>query len=260
MHDGHGNPGRFTRLIRDALQRSGFATPAADEACALLVDLDVFAGDVAAAAASLDPIESGRAARYRFDRDRTAYVLSHAVWRVALAECLGVEPMEVRLTGAVSGQPRLPGTMLSTSMSRSGNRAAIAICAGATVGIDIERAPPRVALDGLLETICTPAEAEGLRNMPPPTREQALLALWTRKEALLKAFGVGLVESPSALPAEEGRPVEPPARAVEGLPACRVMALDSSPGLVGALALPVGARFMALHRLPPRFPDGWRGA
>jgi Phosphopantetheinyl transferase len=107
-----------------------------------------------------------------------------------------------------------------------------------TLGVDIECSPARIALDGLLTTICTPAEASDMQELPMPAREAALLALWTRKEALLKAFGTGLLESPSTLSAAiPGPVVAPPTSTYRP---CRVRDLGLPAGVVGAFAAPVG--------------------
>ncbi|GLQ46108.1 hypothetical protein GCM10007862_11590 [Dyella lipolytica] len=196
----------------------------------------------------LDANERARAARFHFERDYLAYVMAHAIWRIALSVCLGTETDRVPLTHTSNGQPQLPGTSLSTSLSHSGNYVAMAICGAPTVGIDIEQSPPRIVLDDLLTTICTPAEAAALQELPPAARTQTLLTLWTRKEALLKAFGVGLAQAPATLSAMSDEPVAPPAQAVGPWP-CRVRTLEVPFDCVGALAAPVAVVACNLHYL-----------
>jgi 4'-phosphopantetheinyl transferase len=220
--------------------------PEAGEARILAFDSRIWACHARQAERLLDDGERRRAARFRFDRDREAYVLAHALWRVALGSCLDVGAADVPLASTSSGQPSLPGTGLATSLSHSGSWTAIAVAGAVTLGVDIERSASRMALGDLLSTICTPAEAANLEQLSGVTREQALLVLWTRKEALLKAFGVGLAEAPATLPAEPGVSVAPPASA-SALPPCRVRDLELPAGLVGALAAPAGVTRCRVH-------------
>ena len=236
----------FTRVVRAAFARSGFAAPNLGEARVLLLESAVWARHVMAAEHLLDATEHCRAARFRFDHDRMAYVLAHALWRIALGVCLELDAVDVPLVRTPSGQPQLPGTGLATSLSHSGSWVAITVCVATTVGIDIERSPSRITLDDLLATICTPTEAEDMRRLSADMREQALLALWTRKEALLKAFGVGLSAAPATLSAATAGLVVPPAAAAD-LPPCRVRDLDLPVGLVGALAAPAVVELCRLH-------------
>ena len=99
----------FGQVIGLALLRSGFLPPAADEVRVVVFDSSGFAPS-ATAAGALDVVEADRAARFRFDQDRTAYILAHSVWRMVLANCLGMQPADVPLARAPSGQPQLPGT------------------------------------------------------------------------------------------------------------------------------------------------------
>lgn len=227
----------FARGVGTALARSGFAPPCAGEARVVVFDGSAWARHAELAEHVLDTDERRRAARFRFEQDRVRYILAHALWRAVLGACLGVDPARVPLASAPSGQPRLPGTDLATSLSHSGSWVAVAVCAAATVGVDLECCPSRIILDDLITTICTPAEAADMRLLPAPGRERALLALWTRKEALLKAFGVGLAEAPASFPAAATGLVAPP-MGNSGLSPCRVGDLDLPAGLVGALATP----------------------
>jgi 4'-phosphopantetheinyl transferase len=243
------NTDHFIRSVRGALAQTGFEPPARGESHTIVFACGPFPAAAApAAAALLDAGEAGRAARFRFERDRTRYILAHAVWRMALSACLEVAPAQVPLVITPAGQPTLPGTGLSTSLSHAGDWVAVAVTGGVLAGIDIEQLPSRVRLAEMVETICTPAEAAQVMALDAASREPALLGLWTRKEALLKAFGLGLGVDPAGFDAGTGEPVPPPPAAA-GLPPCRVLALDLPPGLVGALALPAGVDAIGQHRL-----------
>jgi 4'-phosphopantetheinyl transferase len=246
--DGGAAVHNFVCKAQRAIGDAGFTSPGIDQASVLVFDSIRWTAHAAAAERLLDAVERERAARFRFDHDRSAYLLAHAMWRVALGVCLQREAAAVPLLSSPSGQPRLPGTSLATSLSHSGSWVAIAIGGSATLGVDIERSPARFALDDLLTMICTPPEAIEVRKLSAPAREQALLKLWTRKEALLKAFGTGLSEqAPAMLSARPGESVMPPP--ATGFPPCDVRDFCLPEGLVGALAMPVTTRHWRLHLL-----------
>jgi 4'-phosphopantetheinyl transferase len=243
------NTDHFIRSVRGALAEAGFQPPGRGESRTIVFACGSFPAMAApVAAAVLDAGEAGRAARFRFERDRTRYILAHAVWRVALSECVGAAPARVPLVATPAGQPTLPGTGFGTSLSHAGDWVAVAVTGDALIGIDIEQLPSRVRLADMVETICTPAEAARVMALDAASRERALLALWTRKEALLKAFGLGLGVDPAGFDAGAGEAVPPPPAAA-GLPPCRVLPLDLPAGLVGTLALPAGGDLVGQHRL-----------
>ena len=163
---------------------------------------------------------------------------------------LNLDTADVPLNSTSNGQPQLPGTGYATSLSHSGDQVAIAIGRALAIGVDIEQSPPRAGLRDLAAMLCTPDEAAALAQLPHFQREPALLALWTRKEALLKAFGVGLREAPASIAVDVGQLIAPPPSAPDA-PACRVHALALAPGLVGALAAPASITDIAVHWPPP---------
>ena len=192
--------------------------------------------------------ERERSRRFRQPQHRDEYVLAHAIWRLVLAEALGVAPEDVPLASTPHGQPCLPGTGYATSLSHSGGQVAIAIARTQCIGIDVERSPPRLGVQDLLKVVCTGNEAAALQSLPLHLRDDAMLALWTRKEALLKAFGVGLLVSPSSIDADAGATISAPAIAA-GSPACIVHQLALPAGWVGALAAPQAISRLRMHWL-----------
>lgn len=253
------SPDDFTRECMQSLARCGFVAPGTGEACVLLCDSAPWASHAVSAECVLDAGERARAARFHFDHDRLTYVTSHALWRATIGFCLGVEAALVRLDSTAAGQPRLCGTGYATSLSHSGTWIAIAICAGATIGVDIECSPSRMAMGALMPLVCTPAEISDMESLSAPMRESALLTLWTRKEALLKAFGIGLAADPAQLSATSGELIVPPALVTDKVP-CRACPIEALPdNLAGALAVPasiVKTRLYRLEKIPDRGHSG----
>ncbi|MEU3738838.1 4'-phosphopantetheinyl transferase superfamily protein [Streptomyces sp. NPDC032198] len=152
--------------------------------------------------ALLDERETRRFERFRDEVTRARYAGARAAVRRTVAEWLGVEPSAVvwgvaRCPGCGSdrhGPPyvRLPRTEWRTSVSRSGEWWMLALSYGMPVGVDLERrsAPeaPAVARRALTpeERAHVAAAREGVE------RDEALMRCWVRKEAVVKAWGVGL--------------------------------------------------------------------
>lgn len=241
------SPTAWPQVAERALDDAGFTAPPAGSCSVVVFDSARWLAHEAEAARCLGPQEGQRAARFRFARDRSRYVLAHALWRRVLAHCLGCADAAAPLSDSPSGQPCLPATGWSTSLSRSGSCVAIAVALSRTVGIDLERSPALRKLSGLASSICTAQEARDLQALAPDALEPALLVLWTRKEALLKAFGTGLQVAPASISATPGVWVAPPP--ATGMPPCRVLDLPLQTGQIGAIAVPAQVSRYKVHRL-----------
>jgi len=81
-------------------------------------------------------------------------------------------------------------------VSRSAAIGVIAICRGASVGVDVEQLAPRDF--GLVaNTLFSPAELSTWKQSSDPLR--FAYSIWTSKEAYLKAVGVGLSVAPKRI-------------------------------------------------------------
>jgi 4'-phosphopantetheinyl transferase len=238
----------FVDRFEGAIREIGFGAFNARQAAVLVFDANRYSDTEAEAAALLDARERTRAARFQFPSDRTTYTVAHAAWRVAIGFCLGMPARKVPLSFTPEGQPRLYGYALSTSLSHSRSMVAIAVCTAETIGVDIETVPLKVNLQELMPTFCTPQEITAIGELPSHDHAHELLRLWTRKEALLKAFGVGLLTDPAKTPAPSHELLWPP----EGCghyPACHVRNIETGELWLGALATPGVVNDMVLHTL-----------
>ncbi|MDG4764613.1 4'-phosphopantetheinyl transferase superfamily protein [Solwaraspora sp. WMMD406] len=128
---------------------------------------------------------------------------------------------------------------LPVSVSRTDGFVVVAARPRGPVGIDVERLRP-VPARALARRWYAPAEAAWLAGRPECDRAADFLRLWTAKEAVGKALGLGLRDGGlrRVMPAldRDGAPLRP----VPGLPTVRVGHLRVAEALVLAVAV-VGA-------------------
>lgn len=138
--------------------------------------------------------ERARSERLHDPRSRALFVLAHAVLRDVLSRYTGRPAADLPLVTGPHGKPGLPVGMfddLRFNLSHSGDAVLIALARGRNVGVDIER----VAAHDDLETIAAQefADDERAAFAAAGDRRVAMFhALWTRKEACVKAWGRGL--------------------------------------------------------------------
>lgn len=149
--------------------------------------------------ALLDARERERARRFVHDRDRHRFVAAHAGLRLALAAETGQPPRTLRFGTTERGKPVLERHSLSFNLSHSGDLAVVAAARGGEVGVDVEAAGRLRDVDGLSAMVMTAEERAAFAALPTDRRKAAFLRLWTRKEALLKADGRGLMHDPRQL-------------------------------------------------------------
>jgi 4'-phosphopantetheinyl transferase len=136
--------------------------------------------------------ERERASRFRFERDRSRYIVGRGLLRILLGRYLGVAPADVRFEYGAFEKPRLAGGELWFNLSHSGTIALFAFSARGEVGIDVELDDADFAGERIAERFFSPAEVRALRSLPAPQQARAFLHCWTRKEAFIKARGDGL--------------------------------------------------------------------
>lgn len=210
-----------------------------------LFDLDEWWCWLDAAGALIDAAERTRAAARRAPGDRDRLVLCYALRRLLLGTFLRCDASAVPLERDARGRPRLAGGGLHTSLSHAGGCVAVAVAPAGPTGVDIEPAARARVMPEIVERLCHPEDMAMLSAVPPARREHALLQLWVRKEACLKAAGTGLATEMNTFPAGDDAVLT-----LRGCGRIRVRMLEAGNGWVAAAAAPPGAVFQTAWLRP----------
>nr|WP_298101088.1 4'-phosphopantetheinyl transferase superfamily protein [uncultured Shinella sp.] len=182
----------------------------------------------------LDGQEQARAARFVRAQDASRYMASHVAMRWIIAREYGYQPDEITYQYNPWGKPALAGGP-EFSLSHSAGRALLAM-AEHQLGIDIEIGTRSVHADWF-EPVWS--RAEKARLGAASLSNAHLLAIWRRKEAVVKALGKGLSQPLADVVVPLAQDIGPDgrwslARTHEGLHAfhCREMAFQGEIGCI----------------------------
>jgi 4'-phosphopantetheinyl transferase len=154
------------------------------------------------AEALLSADERARMERFHFAADARRFLFAHALARTTLSRYApGTPPERWRFRTNNYGRPEIaPGfeaaPPLRFNLSHTNGLCACAVALGRDVGVDVEDVGgARMDEASYLEIAAShfaPLEAAGLRALPAAARRARFFALWTLKEAYIKARGMGL--------------------------------------------------------------------
>jgi 4'-phosphopantetheinyl transferase len=183
------------------ITRVALKEPAAYEESEIARDRDLLSTD-----------ELKRADSFIGEHHRCDFIHAHAELRIILANYLGTHPREVKFAKETETEGRgsrtKPALISSDENHQSGNaenlrfnlshthgQALIAVTLNREVGIDIEWRRPIEDLDSMAQTVMSMRELSQWKALPADQRLAAFYRVWTRKEAYLKAIGLGLFRS-----------------------------------------------------------------
>jgi 4'-phosphopantetheinyl transferase len=151
--------------------------------------------------ASLTPEETERRDCYSFARDAERFVLGRFFLRLALAawandRTIGqstVEPAtRIKFQERTGQAPTCEGAP-AFSLSRSGKYLLVGIGQVQALGVDIEtHDQANNFTDAMITQFFSADEIRDCNELPPIDRKKRFLTMWTGKEAIVKAAGLGL--------------------------------------------------------------------
>ncbi|QDY75213.1 4'-phosphopantetheinyl transferase family protein [Streptomyces qinzhouensis] len=146
----------------------------------------------------MSPAEHRRADAFRLDTDRHQFQYTRWLLRTGLSRLAPVAPQDWEFVATPHGKPAIHprfGSDVQFSLSHSGGLCLIGLAHGRPVGVDIQTcealsSPQRVAR--LAGKCLAPAERTRVDTLTGREQRDAVIQLWTLKEAYAKAVGLGL--------------------------------------------------------------------
>jgi len=146
-------------------------------------------------AALLDPAQRARADRFRTQELRARYAVRTGLLRTILARYTGTAPSAISIGSGPAGKPRVRAPAsgrLSFNLSHTRDLCVLAVCQDAEIGVDIETLMHDYPWRRLAAQFFDPGEAQILEGLPLAEQVPAFFRVWTRKEAYIKALGLGM--------------------------------------------------------------------
>ena len=185
--------------------------------------------------------ELSRAAHFHFLKDRTSFVTARGLLRTLIARYLDEEPRLLRFRYGPHGKPALEAgsgeSSLRFNISHSHGLCLFAFSLEREVGIDVEHIRPSHPDDeNIVKSFFSAGEAAALDALPSNLRQKTFFSFWSRKEAYLKAVGLGAAKELNSFD------VSGPADAVTGM--IRIKG-DPEASLLSLMDLDAGPEYAA---------------
>ena len=118
------------------------------------------------------------------------YFCAHLLLRQTLSEFADIAPVDWRFAKNMHGKPFTTQAPLSFNLSHTYGMAAVVVASGCEVGIDIEKIDPHRADPIIARQMFAPDEF--LLWESAQDRLSVFFQIWTLKEAVMKATGLGM--------------------------------------------------------------------
>ena len=144
----------------------------------------------------LSPEERAQHGRFRFEKHRHTYLISHALVRQALSLITKIEPEKFSFKTNAYGKPFVAAPAqqqaVHFNLSHTEGLAAVAISRRTELGVDVENIHRQDMTQALAEQFFAPEECLAVAQAREHERSAKMLEFWTLKESYIKAVGMGL--------------------------------------------------------------------
>jgi 4'-phosphopantetheinyl transferase len=140
--------------------------------------------------------EQARADRFHFDRDRNHFIACRGILRELLGSYLTCNPALLQFSYGTFGKPALhlqdSSQPIRFNVAHSNGLALLAFARSCEIGVDLESIRADFASDEIARRYFSKQELAELCALPETMQTQGFFECWTRKEAYIKARGLGL--------------------------------------------------------------------
>jgi len=161
-----------------------------------VVDLDQWSLSCLEAMQALPETEAKKARRFRFETHRNRYIKGHFILRSLIGMYLDIgfydDEFHANRYGKPAVQTSHEDSSIHFNISNSENIYACAFSQHSDIGIDIEKIHDLQDMDRIIAEFFSDQEKRRFHSLPEPNRRRTFFKYWARKEALLKAMGMGL--------------------------------------------------------------------
>jgi len=137
--------------------------------------------------------EIERAKKFHFEIDRQTYIVSHGSLRFILAKKLNIKPLDIVYTKNSFEKPIIEKPNCFFNLSHTSNFFGIVYSNKFSIGVDIEKFERDINWQAISERFYSDEENEQINHSEKAEQVRTFTATWTRKEAILKAIGCGMV-------------------------------------------------------------------
>jgi 4'-phosphopantetheinyl transferase len=140
--------------------------------------------------------EIAKSLRFKFTNDSTSYIVVHGYLRRVLGKYLNIDPKAVGLNYNSFGRPFVSGysRQMFFNLSHSKGLSVLAFDPDNEIGVDAEKMDAEFEYEPIVQHFFTKDE-EGYIERSNGKFRHRFYELWTRKEAFLKALGIGITEN-----------------------------------------------------------------
>ncbi len=146
----------------------------------------------------LSPEELSRSERFKAEKAKRQFIVGRGVLRAILSRYLTQPAKQILFDYEKMGKPFLakkmqhPHPQIAFNLTHSHDLALYSIIQAASIGVDLEYRKRSLSFDDLAQRFFSPAEFQEIQQAQGTQKASAFYHIWTKKEALLKALGLGL--------------------------------------------------------------------
>jgi 4'-phosphopantetheinyl transferase len=145
---------------------------------------------------SLNTWERTKSQRFNREKERVSYILVHGLLRNLLNNFLGIPPEGIKFRYNQFGKPFVTGAgkKIFFNMSHSSDISVLGFDPDSEIGVDVEKINQNVDYEVIARHFFTQNEISYIYH-EKGNAIRRFYEIWTRKEALLKALGIGITEN-----------------------------------------------------------------